>query len=158
MELQAPPDDIDHLMGSGPDMMDIMKQTASELNGPSIPDLIPQTTTNVTSNENALIGTPLNSNFSTLTSASSPPTPAPAPAPLPPPTNMYKSPPNNLNNKNKNKNNNNNILAGPTINIGGYNDDFDENYDIKDDLTQEQQNGMAHKRQFILAHIIFTNI
>ena len=110
------PEDMEADMMGGPDMMDIMKQTASQLNTKR-PDLLPQATMNVTNHDNALIGTPLNYE----TSAS----------------------PNPAVRIRHRVNFSDAITAGPTINLGGYKEEtpmmFDENYDAKDDLTKEQQ-------------------
>lgn len=121
------PEDMDADMMAGPDMMDIMKQTASQLNTTNTkrPDLLPQSTMNVTNHDNALIGRPLNYQKSA--------------SPNPGPRKVNFSP------------NNNAITAGPTINLGGYKEETpmmfdDENYDVKDDLTKEQQkDGMLVK-------------
>ena len=138
------PEDMDADIMAGPDMMDIMKQTASQLNTTNAkrPDLLPQSTMNVTNHDNALIGRPINYEKSAS--------------------------PNPARRVNFNLNDNA-ITAGPTINIGGYKEETpmmfdDENYDVKDDLTKEQQkDGMLKLYQMIiititmviiLAHII----
>ena len=119
----ALPDDMDDMMDNGPDMMDIMKQTANQLKPSSEqkPNLLPQSTMNVNPDiENDLRGRPITHK-----------------SPSPNQNIIYKSPPPNQQNG---------ITTGPTINMKSVQwrdesqmDDDLDNYDAKDDLTQEQQ-------------------